>query len=295
VGRLHLRALRRTDALRLVAVADPSPTARAEAASERVEAFGSVEELLAARPVDAAVVAAPTPTHLGLIRVLAQAGVSILCEKPCGLTEEEAREAGEAAAAAGVVLQVGYWRRFVPALARLRGRIEAGALGDVIQVSCFQWDERPPPLGFRRSSGGILVDMGVHEFDLLRWLTGQEIVVAAGLAGRVATEPRVPGDPESVGVVVGLSGGAVGVVSLGRRFPPGDAARVQVMGTEGSEEVRFLWPPDGEAALVEALVAQAEAFAAAVRGGPLMGATAGDARAALAAAALAAGGIRDVG
>jgi len=67
------------------------------------------------------------------------------------------------------------------------------------------------------------------------------------------------------------------------------------MGTEGSEEVRFLWPPDGEAALVEALVAQAEAFAAAVRGGPLVGATAGDARAALAAAALAAGGIRDVG
>ncbi|HXF38034.1 MAG TPA: Gfo/Idh/MocA family oxidoreductase [Actinomycetota bacterium] len=294
MGLLHLRALRRTDALRLTAVVDPSPAARAGAAAEGVPAFASVEELLGSIRVDAAVVAAPTPTHLELVRLLAAAGVSVLCEKPCGLTEEEARQAGEAAAAAGVVLQVGYWRRFVPSLARLRDRIASGALGAVMQVGCFQWDERPPSVDFRRSSGGILVDMGVHEFDMLRWLTGQEIVASAGFAGRSFAARTVPGDPESVGVAVALSGGTVALVSLGRRFPAGDAARVEVMGTVAAEDVRFLWPPAGEATLVDALVAQAEAFAAAVRGGAVAGATADDAGAALAAAALAAGSVRDV-
>lgn len=294
MGRLHLQALRRTRALRLEAVADPSPDVRAGLASSDLALFGSVEELLGSMEIEAAVVAAPTPTHLELVRTLAGAGVSVLCEKPCGLTEEQARQAGEAAAAAGVVLQIGYWRRFVPSLTRLRERIASGAIGTVLQVSCFQWDERPPSVAFRRSSGGIVVDMGVHEFDMIRWLTGQEIVASAGFAGRTPVGPAVPGDPGSAGLVVTLSGGALGMVSLGRRFPPGDAARVEVIGTGHAEEVWFLRPPGGEAAIVDALVTQAEAFADAVRGGPLVGATAEDAQAALAAAALAQRSIRDV-
>ena len=293
MGRLHLRALGRTEAVRLVGVVDPAPAARREVAAQGFPAYASVAELLAAGRVEAAVVATPTPTHLDLVRVLAAAGVAVLCEKPCGLTEEEARLAGEAAAAAGVVLQVGYWRRFVPSLARLRGRIAAGELGTVVQVHCAQWDARPPSADFLRESGGILVDMGVHEFEMLRWLTGQEVVAATGFASAGGPGPVVPGDRESVGLALALSAGAVGLVSLGRRFPPGDAAWVRVIGTDGVEVVSFLEPPGGEEALVRALVAQAEAFAAAVRGGPLRGATAEDARAALAAAAHAADGMRD--
>src|SRR5205823_6792482 len=127
-------------------------------------------------------------------------------------------EAGELALAGGT-LCVAYWRRFVPELQALRERVAGGELGTISHVLCSQWDERPPPASFRdpASSGGIVVDMGVHEFDLLRWLTGQEIVSVSGVESDVSIDPKVEGDPEGVVLAVGLDGGSAGVVSLLRR------------------------------------------------------------------------------
>jgi myo-inositol 2-dehydrogenase/D-chiro-inositol 1-dehydrogenase len=286
MGWLHLQAVRRLEAVRVAGVVDPSAAARERAEGQGVRSFASLEDLLREARPDGAIVAAPSPLHLELVRALARERVGVLCEKPCGLTPEEARRAGEAALLAGTVLQVGYWRRFVPALADLRRRLQAGELGAVVQVSCFQWDGRPPPAEFRRTSGGIVVDMGVHELDAIRWLTGQEVEDAAAFASWVGAADPVPEDPEAAVIALRLSGGALGLVSLGRRFPPGDACRVQVVGTDGAEEVPFLWPPEGEEALLAALRAQAEAFAAALRGEPVAGATAEDAVAALEAAHL---------
>ena len=128
------------------------------------------------------------------------------------------------AADAGVVLQIGYWRRFVPALVELRERITAGALGEPAQIWSWQWDEWPPSPAFRARSGGILLDMGVHEFDQVRWLTGQEFNDVTAIAASVASETPVPGDPESVAAVAELSGGAVATVSVGRTAAVPDAA-----------------------------------------------------------------------
>lgn len=287
MGRAHLQALERTHRLRVVAVVDPSPEARAAASAQGLAAFASPDELLRAAPVDAAVVAVPTDSHLQVLRSLIGAGLPVLCEKPCGRSPQEAREAGELAERAGVVLQIGFWRRFVPSLIALRGSIAGGEIGHVSMISCFQWDERPPSAAFRATSEGILVDMGVHEFDQVRWLTGQEIVEASGFASSVRFDPPVEGDPESVAVTVALSQGAVGLVSLGRRFSVGETCRVQVIGTHGAVEVPFVFPPDGDATVLSALVAQVEAFADAIEGGPMMGASVRDAVAALEAAFLA--------
>ena len=121
---------------------------------------------------------------------------------------EQARAAADAADAAGVLLQVGYWRRFVPELVALREQIAAGALGEVFLVGCWQWDEQPPPPEFRRHSGGIAVDMGVHELDCIRWLLGQEFEHVAARAAGVTAGPPVPGDPDCLQVLAGLSAGA---------------------------------------------------------------------------------------
>jgi myo-inositol 2-dehydrogenase/D-chiro-inositol 1-dehydrogenase len=181
----------------------------------------------------------------------------VLCEKPCGVSAAQARSAAEVAAVAGVPLQVAYWRRYVQSLRDLRAAILAGELGFVHLVSCYQWDASPPSEAFRLRSGGIMVDMGVHEFDQLRWLTGQE----TGRLRVAATGVDASGDVDSAQVLIELSGGSVGLVSLGRWHPAGDMARAEVFGTSGTAYCPFLDPREGERAQLAALRAQAEDFA----------------------------------
>jgi myo-inositol 2-dehydrogenase/D-chiro-inositol 1-dehydrogenase len=284
MGSVHLDALERARGVAAVAVVEPAPVARGAAGARGLRTHGEVGELLEAGGFDAVLIAAPSDVHVALVTRFAAAGVPILCEKPCGLRADEAREAAAAAAAAGVLLQVGYWRRFVPELVALRERLVAGELGDVSLLACWQWDAEPPPPGFRARSGGIAVDMGVHELDQVRWLTGQEIDELEALPANVAGSPPVDGDPDSVEAVARLSGGSVAAISLGRRFPHGDCCWVEIMGTRGHERLAYVWGDAGQEVFHRALAAQVDAFAEAVAGAPARGASAQDAERALEAA-----------
>lgn len=292
MGRSHLRALAEQDTVRVVAVVEPSEAARAAVALDGIAPYADVADMLRAGGIDGVLVTAPTPMHLPLVREIASAGLPILCEKPCGLSARQAQEAAAIAARQDVKLQVAYWRRFVPSLQRLRRRIANGELGALYFLTCYQWDGEPPAAQFRASSGGIFTDMGVHEFDQIRWLSGQEFV---RIDAAVAAETTVPGDPESAQALCVLSGGGTALVSLGRRFPLGDVCRVETFGSKDAEDCRFLWPPDAERAFMDALRRQAQAFADWVRGGEATGATAADAIAALAAAECATSGGGHVG
>src|SRR5690349_7433343 len=123
MGRAHLQALAGHDAVRVVAVAEPSAAARAVVARDGMAAHADLAAMLRGGGIDGVLVAAPTPLHLPLVREVAAAGLPILCEKPCGLDVRQAAEAAAVATRHGVALQVAYWRRFVPALQRLRQRI----------------------------------------------------------------------------------------------------------------------------------------------------------------------------
>src|ERR1700726_3573338 len=192
MGRTHLRAQAGSERGAVAAIAERSaggPAAGGGAgagAAPGVTLLASPAEMRAAAALDGVLIAAPTDQHGAIIAEVAARGLPILCEKPCGLTAGAARVSAQAAGGAGVPLQVAYWRRFVPGLQRLHDRIAAGEFGTVHLVTCYQWDEQPPPVEFRAHSGGIAIDMGVHEFDQLRWLTGQDIsslaVVASGRA-----------------------------------------------------------------------------------------------------------------
>jgi myo-inositol 2-dehydrogenase/D-chiro-inositol 1-dehydrogenase len=223
----------------------------------------------------------------------------VLCEKPVGISPEEAARARDAASQADVVLQVGYWRRFVPQLQELRARIEAGDLGEIYQLSCMQWDQEPPSASFRGDSGGIAIDMGVHEIDQIRWLLGQQIEsVTALAAGALPPEATSAADPDAAVVLARLSGASVATISLGRRFPHADSCWIELWGTRGYERVPFMWDADvwgdtSDEVFVGAMRAQAEAFARAVRGGPREGAGGDDAVAALTVAAQVAESLTD--
>ena len=282
MGRTHLRALAGSERVAVTAIAEMSAAAREAAAAPGVALHASLAGMLDAGAIDGVLIAAPTDQHGAIIAEVAAHGLPILCEKPCGLTAAAARASADKGAAAGVPLQVAYWRRFVPGLQRLRDRMAAGEFGVIHLVTCYQWDEQPPSAAFRAHSGGIAIDMGVHEFDQLRWLTGQDIsslaVVASGRA------PDGIADVDGAQAVASLSGGATGFISLGRYYPAGDAVWAEVFGTQGSERCEVIDPAEGERAQLEALRRQAESFAEFAAGGPSRGATAADAVAALTAA-----------
>jgi myo-inositol 2-dehydrogenase/D-chiro-inositol 1-dehydrogenase len=243
--------------------------------------YPDVSEMQEAGGVDGVLVAAPTDQHLALVNEIASAGLPILCEKPCGLSAAQAREAGDIASQHGVLLQVAYWRRFVPALQDLRGRIATGGMGTVHFTMCAQWDEVPGSAQFRNHSGGIFVDMGVHEIDQIRWLTGQEVASVAVSTFPTVEDPDAVGDVDSAQALLTLSDGSAAVISLGRFHPGGDLVSAEVYGSRDHVRVGVLQPFDGEGLQLEALRRQAEAFARWALGGPPEGATIEDAEAAL--------------
>jgi myo-inositol 2-dehydrogenase / D-chiro-inositol 1-dehydrogenase len=283
MGRNHIRAVAASSQVLIAAIAEPMEPAREALGRLDATVYPDLDSMLAAGGLDAVLVCVPSDFHLDTVKRLVAAGMPILCEKPVGVTAADARAAAELTTRAGLPFQVGFWRRFVPSLKRLRERIAAGELGGIYLVACFQWDEKPPSAYFRTHSGGIFIDMGVHEFDQTRWLTGQEFGAISSLFCGVAEEAW-PGDPESAQAIGELSGGTTAMVSLGRRFPLGDVCKVEVFGTRDAEEVRFLWPPTADESFFGALRLQAESFARHVRGGPLEGASGFDAAAALEAA-----------
>jgi myo-inositol 2-dehydrogenase / D-chiro-inositol 1-dehydrogenase len=284
MGRAHLRALAGCATLRVVAIADPLASARVVVEAPGISVYPDLAAMLRAGGLDGVIISSSSDAHLAGIAELAAAGIPILCEKPCGLTSAQGQEAAAIAAAAKVPLQVAYWRRFVPSLKALKARILAGELGDLYLAVCYQWDKQLPPTNFRRRSGGIFLDMAVHEFDQIRWLSGQEINELHAVAARTLSDAPVPGDAESAQVLCALSGGATGLISLGRRFPLGDVCKVEVYGTRSAEECRFLWPPMADQAFLGALRLQAESFSRWVGGELAEGANALDAVAALDAA-----------
>jgi myo-inositol 2-dehydrogenase/D-chiro-inositol 1-dehydrogenase len=265
MGRVHLAAFSRAQSGVPVAIVDPEVEPRRTAEAGGLRAYASAEELLEDNAVDGVVIAAPTRFHAGLVTTFANAKVPMLCEKPCGLSSSETAAAAQVAADNGVPLQVGFWMRFVPELKELRARIESGALGDILSISCWMWDAAPPSRDYLAASGGIALDMGVHEIDRARWLLGQEFESVQAVAAMARKPREFEDEPLAAQVLGALSGGATAAISLGRKFPHGDCAWSEIMGTKGHVRSTFLWGKDGDRVFEDAVLAQAEAFAEAVR------------------------------
>ncbi len=295
MGQTHLRALASADDVSFIAVAELVESLRDRAvANFGVTGYSSVADLLGDTRLDGVVIVSPSDTHVEVVELVAAAGLPILCEKPCGVSPDDARRARELVVAAGVALQVAYWRRFVPELQLLRERILSGHFGEILSFSCLQWDGEPPASSFRARSGGIFIDMGVHEFDQARWLTSSDVGALFAVASGVV-DANAGGDPDGAQVLARMTNNAAALVSLGRHYAGGDMASVEVFGTRDHEWTMFLRPEDGERAQLEALRRQASAFAGLARGGPALGASVDDAIAALEAASEAATQIGNAG
>lgn len=287
MGRSHLNALGTVDEVDVVALAEPAPSALRAAGDIRPAAarYTNVSDALTHAGLDACLIASPTPTHPQVVAAALDAGLHVLCEKPLALDAEEAERLGEQAAALGLVLQVGFWRRFSPPWSAAKGCIDTNAIGTPLMIRLSQWDAEAPPGAFcdPAVSGGLAIDCGVHEFDLAMWLTGRRITrVSAWSLPIVDEDVGAAGDVDNLVAVLELDGGGVATVDLSRNARYGDDVRTEVLGSHGALFVDAL--PIGRTRLATAdgvrevaaaavadvmaagVVGQARAFAAAVRG-----------------------------
>jgi len=277
MGRTHLRGLEASTEVEVVAVTEPAASAAISLRDQGLSVFPTVEEMFAEAHLDGVLIAVPTPQHIDTTRRALEAGLPVLCEKPFGLVPDDARAAGNLASDKGLALQVAYWRRFVPQLSTLRSDLVDGKYGTVHFLVCSQWDEAPPPLSFRNDSGGIYIDMGVHEIDQILWLLGQEIIEYKTQSFPTAEDPGVQHDVDSAQALVMLSGGTSTVVSLGRFYKGGDIVSVELFGSRDHARFDVVSPETGEGPQLLALKLQAEAFARHARGAAPEGTTAEEA------------------
>ena len=246
MGSIHARLIAtRVPEARLAGIADVNVEAARHLADElgSPPVFASLDDMLAALATDAVLIAVSSNRHLEAIRVAAAAGRDILCEKPIALTMADTTAAIAAADSAHVRLQVGFMRRWDLDYARARDRLASGDLGRAILFKSLQFDAEPPPAAFADPavSGGIMVDMGIHEFDLARWLMNDEVVEVHAFGSSVAHPGLAAvGDVDSAVVNLRFADGATGTVELARNTTYGEDVRTEVLATAGSVWVGHL-------------------------------------------------------
>jgi myo-inositol 2-dehydrogenase/D-chiro-inositol 1-dehydrogenase len=235
IGRMHAELLARQvpgAALRAVYDARP-PTAHDVAHALGVPAAANVEEILGA-DVDAVAICSSADTHVDLLIAAAEAGKAVFCEKPVSLELEQLDRALAAVDAAGVPFQIGFNRRFDPAHAAVRDAVRSGAIGEPHLVRISSRDPGPPPLEYVKSSGGLFLDMMIHDFDMARYLTGSEVVeVFARGAVRVDRSFADAGDVDTALVTLVHEDGCLTAIDNSRRTAYGYDQRVEVFGSGG--------------------------------------------------------------
>ena len=235
IGKIHARNVAANPRCRLVAVADPI----AESACSLAESLGADSSTDAAatlaRPdVDAVVIGTPTDTHVDLMLAAARGGKAVLCEKPVDLDIRRADAAAAEIAKLGAKVMVAFNRRFDPSAAALKRAIDAGEIGSVRQVVITSRDPAPPPLTYIASSGGIFRDMMIHDFDMARWLLGEEPAEVAAVASCLI-DPAIgkAGDFDTLMVVLQTASGRQCHINNSRHCVYGYDQRMEVFGAEG--------------------------------------------------------------
>ena len=234
IGAIHAANLAASGTARLAHVVDVNAAAATALAGRHGARVSDTAAALADPAVGAVIIASSTDTHADLIIAAARAGKAIFCEKPIDLSLARVDQALDAVRAAGVPMLVGFNRRFDPNFAELHRRIGAGAIGVVEQVVITSRDPGPPPLDYIKVSGGMFRDMTIHDFDMARWMLGEEpIEVFATGAALVDPAIAAAGDIDSAMVLLRCASGHMAHINNSRRAAYGYDQRVEVHGSLG--------------------------------------------------------------
>ena len=221
IGKIHAANLAsRIAGTEVAALSDVVPEELAAVAAKLgvKAAYADYREVLFREDVDAVVICTPTDTHCQMILDAAAAGKHIFCEKPVDLSLEKIQAAIDAAAKAGVQLMVGFNRRFDPNFLKVRETVAAGLIGSPQVLRITSRDPGPPPEQYIRASGGLFLDMTIHDFDMARYQVGSDVTEVYARA-TVLVDPvfERAGDWDTAVVTLEFENGALGTIDNSRK------------------------------------------------------------------------------
>jgi myo-inositol 2-dehydrogenase/D-chiro-inositol 1-dehydrogenase len=257
IGKIHADNLLRLPHAEVVAVSDlfAGPELEAWAQERGIASVTTNSSSIMDNPdIDAVFICSSTDTHVSLIKQAAQAGKHIFCEKPISMDIMQTEEALEAVRQAGVKLQVGFNRRFDHNFKRVREHVQGGTIGEPHIIKITSRDPNPPHPDYIKVSGGIFMDMMIHDFDMARFLSGSEVEEVHAM-GNVLINPVFAehGDVDTAIVTLRFTNGALGVIDNSRQAVYGYDQRVEVFGSKGSTTAANDHPNTAEVSTVEGI------------------------------------------
>jgi myo-inositol 2-dehydrogenase/D-chiro-inositol 1-dehydrogenase len=239
IGKIHAEnAAYLVPQAQLEGIADLKLSAEQEAWAKDLKArivSRNPHDLLNDSGIDAVIICSSTDTHADLIIAAAEAGKHIFCEKPVDVNVSRVKAAIEAVKQAKVKLQIGFNRRFDHNNSRIKEHTLSGSIGQIHLIKITSRDPTPPPPAYLAVSGGIFMDMMIHDFDMARFQTGSEIIeVFATGAVLIAPEIGKLGDVDTALVMLKFANGAIGVIDNSRKSVYGYDQRIEVFGSKGA-------------------------------------------------------------
>lgn len=237
IGKVHIATLvQSVPEAEVTAVADVNLASAKELAAQYNISFVSDNhaEIINHPDVDAVVICSPTDTHAKYIVEAAQAGKHIFCEKPVDLSLDVIQNAISEVEKAGVKLMVGFNRRFDPNFMKVHDMVKAGKVGEPNILKITSRDPAPPPAQYIAVSGGMFLDMTIHDFDMARYIVGSE-VTEVYVKAAVLVDPAIgeAGDVDTAIITLTFANGAIGVIDNSRKAVYGYDQRVEIFGSEG--------------------------------------------------------------
>ena len=238
IGKLHAKSVTyNVPSATVLGITDVCQNGLRELADELgiKKVYADYKEMLADPEIEAVFVCSSTDTHADIAIEAAKAGKHIFCEKPVDLTPEKVRAVIDAVEKAGVKIQVGFNRRFDHNFANIHRMAEDGKLGEVHIVKITSRDPAPPPAEYSAVSGGMFLDMTIHDFDMARYMAGSEVTQVYAKA-TCLVDPAIgeAGDVDTAIITLTFANGALGVIDNSRRAAYGYDQRVEVFGSKGA-------------------------------------------------------------
>ncbi|MCA0431900.1 MAG: inositol 2-dehydrogenase [Proteobacteria bacterium] len=239
IGKVHSATIAANPKAQLAYIADAVPAAAEALAKQHGAKVATVDEIMKAKDVDAVLIGSPTGFHAEQIQAASNAGKAIMCEKPVSLSVGLIHDTLKVVEKNKSTLMIGFNRRFDPSFAELQSRIRKGAVGEVELVTVISRDPAPPPAEYVKGSGGLFRDMMIHDFDMARFLMGEEFVVVQALGSALVDKAiGEAGDVDTAAVQMQTKTGRIAVITNSRRATYGYDQRMEVHGSKGMLSAR---------------------------------------------------------
>jgi myo-inositol 2-dehydrogenase/D-chiro-inositol 1-dehydrogenase len=235
IGKIHLTNLQAMDEVEIVGICDPTDEAKVFSSKAGLKFYQKdFRDIASEVQADAIVICSPTDTHANYVSLAAKKGIDVFCEKPLDLSLEKVKEVLKTVNESKIRLMLGFNRRFDSEFQSVKEKIVNGHIGDIHTIKITSRDPSPPPISYIKSSGGMFLDMTIHDFDMIRYLTDKEIVeVYAKGDSLINSEIAKAGDIDTAIVNLTFEDGSMAVIDNCRKAVYGYDQRVEVFGSKG--------------------------------------------------------------